>query len=166
MIHGNGRTSPEDLGDGLEVGKLDLPGTDEAVKALVENDKAGKFQNLDSLLLWKDGKLIFEIYSRRGRVDAPHYAMSITKTLTSVTLARAIQLGHLSIDDLDKPVIDFISGIGAGGQYMSTFPDLDIVLVATSHNKGNINAPLQAALDHLIPLFTDKPVKRRRRAGP
>jgi len=328
-------TSPEDLGDGLQVGKLDLPGTDEAVKALVENDKAGKFSNLDSLLLWKDGKLLFEMYSRRGRVDGPHYAMSITKTLTSVTLARAIQLGLLSIDDLDKPVIDFmpeidrskikpgvetitlrdalfmksglrfkdknfarsigpefkrqayfqklfentepvtpeskqflyigtdpsmimmiidikapgtaqefiakeltgklgltycweeqacglpkcgagsnftsrglikvattviqggkykgeqllspdylklimdtgkgdgyfyffhnrsklsggdkidfISGVGAGGQYMSTFPDHNIVLIATSHNKGNINAPLQAAIDHLIPLFT------------
>jgi CubicO group peptidase (beta-lactamase class C family) len=104
-------TSPQDLGDGLKVGKLDLPGTKKAVKALISEDRAGKYSNLDSILLWKDGKLLFEMYSRRGRVDAPHYAMSITKTLTSVTLARAIQVGLLEMEDLDKPVISFIPEI-------------------------------------------------------
>jgi len=50
--------------------------------------------------------------------------------------------------------IDFISGIGAGGQYMATFPDLNVVVVATANNKGKgISLPLQAVLDHLIPLF-------------
>jgi CubicO group peptidase (beta-lactamase class C family) len=104
-------TSPQDLGDGLKVGKLDLPGTKKAVMALISEDRAGKYSNLDSILLWKDGKLLFEMYSRRGRVDAPHYAMSITKTLTSVTLARAIQVGLLKMEDLDKPVISFIPEI-------------------------------------------------------
>ena len=104
-------TSPQDLGDGLKVGKLDLPGTKKAVMALISEDRAGKYSNLDSILLWKDGKLLFEMYSRRGRVDAPHYAMSITKTLTSVTLARAIQVGLLEMEDLDKPVISFIPEI-------------------------------------------------------
>jgi len=56
----------------------------------------------------------------------------------------------------DKTKIDFISGIGAGGQYMATFPDLNIVLVATAHNTKKINLPLQAALDHLLPLFDGK----------
>jgi CubicO group peptidase (beta-lactamase class C family) len=104
-------TSPEDLGDGLQVGTLDLPGTREAVAALVADDEAGKYQNLDSLLLWKDGQLIFEMYNRGGRVDGPHYAMSITKTLTSVTLARAIQVGLLSMEDLDKPVVSLMPEI-------------------------------------------------------
>ena len=103
--------SPEDMGDGLQVGTLDAPGAKEAIQALVKKDQAGKFANLDSLLLWKDGKLIFEMYNRRGRVDGPHYAMSVTKTMTSVTLARAIQLGLLSMKDLDKPVVDFLPGI-------------------------------------------------------
>lgn len=104
-------TSPEDLGDGLQVGTLDLPGTEEAVKALLADDKAGKYSNLDSILIWKDGKLLFEMYNRRGRVDAPHYTMSITKTLNSLVLARAIQLGLLDIEDLDKPIIDFMPEI-------------------------------------------------------
>jgi CubicO group peptidase (beta-lactamase class C family) len=47
----------------------------------------------------------------------------------------------------------FISGIGAGGQYMATFPELNIVAVATAHNQKQINLPMQAVLDHLIPLF-------------
>jgi CubicO group peptidase (beta-lactamase class C family) len=104
-------TAPKDLDDGLQVGKLDLPGTDRAVQALLADDKAGKYEKLDSLLIWKDGKLIFEMYNRRGRVDGPHYAMSITKTLTSVTLARAIQKGLLTIEDLDKPVVSFMPEI-------------------------------------------------------
>ena len=104
-------TSPEDLADGLQAGKLELPGTQEAVSALMEDDKAGKYNNLESILLWKDGKLIFEYYNRHGRVDGPHYLMSITKTMTSVTLARAMQLGLMSMDDLDKPVISFMPEI-------------------------------------------------------
>ena len=104
-------TSPQDLGDGLSVGKLDRPGTQQAVAALVTDDKAGKYSELDSILLWKDGKLIFEYYNRHGRVDAPHYLMSITKTMTSVALARAMQLGLLTMTDLDKPVVSFMPEI-------------------------------------------------------
>ena len=101
-------TSPKDLGDGLKVGTLDQPGTEAAIKALVADDKAGKYLNLDSILIWKDGALLFEMYNRKGRVDAPHYMMSVTKTLTSVTLGRAIQLGLLEMDAIDKPVISFM----------------------------------------------------------
>ena len=103
--------SPVDLGDGLSVGKLDQPGTQKAVAALVADDKAGKYAELHSILLWKDGKLIFEYYNRKGRVDAPHYLMSITKTMTSVVLGRAIQLGLLTMADLDKPVVSFLPEI-------------------------------------------------------
>ena len=104
-------TAPKDLEDGLKVGVLDLPGTQAAVEALRDADERGRFSNLDSILLWKDVKLIFEMYNRRGRVDAPHYTMSITKTLTSLTLARAMQLGFLGMKDLDKLVIDFMPAI-------------------------------------------------------
>ena len=104
-------SSPKDLNDGLKVGRLDAPGTVKAIEALRKADAKGQFANLDSILLWKDGELIFEMYARRGRVDAPHYAMSITKTLTSMALARAIQLGHLRLDDLDRPMLDFMPNI-------------------------------------------------------
>ncbi|MDD7983576.1 serine hydrolase [Lentisphaera marina] len=104
-------TRPADLKDGIKVGSWDKTGVDEAVQSFLADDKKGKYQNLDSLLIHKDGKLIFEMYNRRGRVDGPHYTMSITKTMTSVCLARAIQLDLLSINDLDHPIIDFMPGI-------------------------------------------------------
>jgi len=49
--------------------------------------------------------------------------------------------------------VDFISGVGAGGQYMSVFPSLNLVAVATADNKKEIKLPLNAILEHLIPLF-------------
>lgn len=74
-------------------------------------DREGNYQNLDSILIWKDGKLVFEMYNRHGRVDGPHYVMSVTKTLTSLTFARAIELGLFAMTDLDKPIIDFMPDI-------------------------------------------------------
>ena len=103
--------APLNLNDGLEVGKLNHPLTNSAVQSLINADQAGNYQALDSILIWKDGKLVFEMYNRHGRVDAPHYAMSVTKTLTSLTLARAIQLGLFQMTDLDKPIIDFMPEI-------------------------------------------------------
>ena len=44
-------------------------------------------------------------------------------------------------------------GLCASGQYMATFPELNIVAIATSHNQGNIGAPLDAMQTHLLPLF-------------
>ena len=104
-------SSPQDLNDGLKVGQLDVPEAVKAIEALRMADSKGEFANLDSILIWNNGKLVFEMYARRGRVDAPHYAMSITKTLTSMALARAIQLGHLKLSDLNRPVLDFIPNI-------------------------------------------------------
>ena len=104
-------TAPEDLGDGISVGELRLPGTEKAVARLVAADEEGAFSSLDSILLWHDGKLLFEFYNRRGRVDGPHYTMSVTKTMTSIVLARAIELGLLKMDDLDKPIVDFMPEI-------------------------------------------------------
>ena len=103
--------APQNLNDGLEVGKLNYPLTNSAIQSLLMADREGNYQNLDSILIWKDGKLVFEMYNRHGRVDGPHYVMSVTKTLTSLTLARAIELGLFAMTDLDKPIIDFMPDI-------------------------------------------------------
>ena len=50
-------SSPVDLKDGLPVGRLEVPGSDQAIEALRQADAKGQFANLDSLLTWKDGKL-------------------------------------------------------------------------------------------------------------
>jgi len=64
--------------------------------------------NVDSMLIAFRGKLIFESYYRRGRANVPHYQMSITKSYTALAIGRAIQLGLLKMEDLDKPVIGFL----------------------------------------------------------
>ena len=104
---------PEDRNDGIPVGEL---GTDGGDRDLVlkfagelanasDDPKTGK---TDSLLISYKGKLVLESYFRRGRINYPHYQMSITKSYTAMALGRAIQLGHLTMDDLDKPVVTFL----------------------------------------------------------
>jgi len=107
---------PEDMGDGIPVGQL---GRDAGDKRLIlryarelakpsDNPRAGK---TDSLLISHKGKLLFESYYRRGRANYPHYQMSITKSYTAMAIGRAIQLGHLTMDDLNKPAISFLEDL-------------------------------------------------------
>lgn len=72
------------------------------------NEKSGR---TDSFLVSKSGELLLECYYRRGRLNYPHYQMSITKSHTSLALGRAIQLGYLKMEDLDKPVHQLIDGL-------------------------------------------------------
>ena len=105
-------TTPSDMQDGIPVGKLDSPNIDkEAILTYANYITAGKFDITDSLLIMHKGHLVFESYYRRGRENYPHYQMSITKSYTAMAIGRAIQLGHLSIDDLNKPVVSFLNEI-------------------------------------------------------
>jgi CubicO group peptidase (beta-lactamase class C family) len=101
-------TEPNDRNDGIPVGKLEKK---DAVLAFTKEIAEGKHGDIDSLLLSLDGELIFESYYRRGRANYPHYQMSITKSYTAMAIGRAIQLGHLTMEDLDKPVVSFLKEI-------------------------------------------------------
>lgn len=105
--------TPEDKGDGLAVGKLGADGGNRELIETYANDlaqapKDTKVGNTDSLLISYKGKLIFESYYRRGRANFPHYQMSITKSYTALALGRAIQLGYLKLEDIEKPAIGFL----------------------------------------------------------
>ena len=105
-------TAPEDMADGIEVGELDIDsGNRKMILALAREIAAGQHGDVDSLLIHHDGRLVFESYYRRGRANYPHYQMSITKSYTALALGRAIQLDHLKISDLDRPVLDFLKDI-------------------------------------------------------
>ena len=101
-------TAPTDLKDGIPVGTLERT---EAILAFAAEIEAGKHGEIDSLLIAQKGKLLFESYYRRGRINYPHYQMSITKSYTAMAVGRAIQLGHLTMADLDKPVVSFLKEI-------------------------------------------------------
>lgn len=105
-------TAPEDLADGIEVGELGSDsGNKTSILAFAREVAAGQHGEVDSLLIHHDGRLVFESYYRRGRANYPHYQMSITKSYTALVLGRAIQLGHLKMSDLDRPVLDFLTDI-------------------------------------------------------
>ena len=109
-------TSPKAMNDQLKVGKLGIDGGKEElvlkyVRELAKKSEDPKSGKTDSLLIAYKNKLLFESYFRRGRRNYPHYQMSITKSYTAYAIGRAIQLGHLSMDDLHKPVVWFLKEI-------------------------------------------------------
>jgi len=119
--------SPEDKKDGIPVGKLGTDGGDTnavlqyaeelGAPAKVENEGDPKGEKttgtVDSMLIYFRGKLLLESYYRRGRANFPHYQMSITKSYTALALGRAIELGFLKMEDLDKPAIGFLKELDA-----------------------------------------------------
>ncbi|AZZ98127.1 serine hydrolase [Pseudoalteromonas sp. R3] len=105
-------TAPKRRNDGLAVGAVGIDGGNKALLIKlaqeIENNMHGQF---DSLLIAHKGKLVFESYYSRGRINLPHYQASATKVYTSLALGRAIQLGYLTMADLDKPLISFLQGL-------------------------------------------------------
>lgn len=101
--------SVEGREDGLLVGELDKHGADKnALLAFAKELSKGKHGNFDSVLIAKNNTLLFESYYLRGRVNLPHPQSSATKSYTSLALGRAIQMGYLSVDDLNRPLTYFL----------------------------------------------------------
>lgn len=127
-------TAPSDMQDGIPVGKLNSMGVNQdPIVAYAKEIAAGTFDVTDSLLIMHKGKLIFESYYRRGRVNYPHYQMSITKSYTALALGRAVQLGYLSMDDLNKPVLSFLKDIDQS----KLVAGADQITVAQAMNMGS-----------------------------
>ena len=120
-------TAPTDLKDGILVGKLENKAT---ILAFANEIAEGKHGEIDSLLLVHKGKLLFESYYRRGRINYPHYQMSITKSYTAMAIGRAIQLGYLTMADLDKPVVSFLKEIDRS----KLVPGADAIALAEAMN--------------------------------
>jgi CubicO group peptidase (beta-lactamase class C family) len=126
--------APSDMQDGIPVGQLGTDGVDkDRILTYANGIAAGLFGNTDSLLVMHKGKLVFESYYRRGRENYPHYQMSITKSYTAMALGRAIQLGYLSMDDLDKPVVSFLKDIDQS----KIVAGADQITVAQAMNMGS-----------------------------
>ena len=101
--------TPEDRKDGLVVGKLGVDGGNkEMILKLAQEIADHKHGRFDSFLIAHKDKLIFESYYARGRINLDHDQASATKAYTCLLLGRAIQLGYLTMDDLDKPLTSFL----------------------------------------------------------
>jgi len=105
-------TAPADRKDGIPIGELGVDGGNKAmIVKLAQEIADSKHGNFDSLLIAQGGKLIFESYYKRGRINLPHLQASATKTYTGLALGRAIQMGYLTMADLDKPLVNFLQDL-------------------------------------------------------
>ncbi len=105
-------SSPTDIKDGIAVGELGAhSGNKDMIVKLAQEFADGKHGDYDSLLIAHRGKLLFESYYKRGRINMPHPQASATKSYTSLALGRAIQLGYLTMADLDKPLVSFLGDL-------------------------------------------------------
>lgn len=101
--------APEQREDGIPIGELGIDAGDkERILTFAEEIADHQHGRFDSFLIAHEGKLIFESYYARGRINSPHWQASATKAYTGLLLGRAIQLGYLSMDDLDKPLVSFL----------------------------------------------------------
>ncbi len=104
--------TPEDKKDNIAVGELGIDGGDKAmIIKLAQEIAENKLDPNDSFLIAYKGKLLFESYYRKGRINLPHFQASATKAYTCLVLGRAIQLGYLTMSDLDKPLISFLKDL-------------------------------------------------------
>jgi CubicO group peptidase (beta-lactamase class C family) len=114
---------PQQIDDGLEVGSLDDVGMDAtSLEQAVDDIKEGKFGEIHSLLVFKDGMLVFEEYfgghdykwdgpSFHGNwvnwdIDRRHNIHSAGKSITSACVGIAIEEGF--IDRVDQSIFDYL----------------------------------------------------------
>lgn len=103
---------PADRKDGLAVGDLAANGGNKTMILQLAQEIADKKHGVyDSLLISRQGKLIFESYYNRGRVNLPHFQASATKAYTSLVVGLAMQQGYLTMADLDKPLVNFLKDL-------------------------------------------------------
>nr|WP_321234978.1 serine hydrolase [uncultured Psychroserpens sp.] len=105
-------TTPEDRNDGISVDTLAINSNDQkAILKLSQEIFEGKHGNYDAVLISHKNKLVFESYYKKGRINLPHGQASAVKGYTSLVLGRAIQMGYLTMDDLNKPLISFLKDV-------------------------------------------------------
>lgn len=114
---------PEQLEDGFEVGSLDEVGIDVALLAeAVDGIENGRFGEIHSLLIFKDGQLVFEEYfpGHDYQWDGPnfhgdwvkwgpdrrHNIHSVGKSITSACIGIAIDQGF--IESVDQSIFDYL----------------------------------------------------------
>ncbi|MEX0314935.1 MAG: serine hydrolase, partial [Allomuricauda sp.] len=105
-------TAPEDREDGISIGELSLDSNKKkALLKVTQEIFDGKYGNYDALLISHKNKLVFESYYKKGRINLPHGQASAVKGYTSLILGRAMQLGYLTMEDLDRPLTDFLKDL-------------------------------------------------------
>lgn len=78
-----------------------------ALDALFNQISSNGFRKIDSLLLLRDGELIFETYQNQYGPEKAHGIASITKSVTSLLIGIAIDRGHIS--SVEDKVVNYFA---------------------------------------------------------
>lgn len=97
---------PDMTGDGIPVRSLSVDDPLLAqLSAMTTEIYADAFPGLQSVLLYKDGALVFEEYFYEFKRDTPHQLRSATKTLIALLAGAAIDSGQIS--SIDEKVLPY-----------------------------------------------------------
>jgi CubicO group peptidase (beta-lactamase class C family) len=114
---------PDNISDGLDTGPLDEVNIDpELIEEAVKSIQQGKYQEVHSMLIFKDDRLVLETYFQGYRFsyeaekhhgelmtwerDSLHRIMSVTKSITSICVGIAIDKGF--IESAQQSVFDYL----------------------------------------------------------
>ena len=160
---------PEYINDGFEVGSLEEVNIDSSllIKA-VDKINCGKYDEVHSMIIFKDNKLVFEEYfpGHKYKWDGPNHhgewvnwdrsvpqnTMSATKSITSACIGIAIEKGF--IESVHQPMFDFLPEY----QHLNTDGkdkiSIEHLLTMTSGLKWDEwGAPLSSSRNDLISLW-------------
>jgi len=114
---------PANIDDGIEVGSIDEVNIDqELIEQAINDIEQGKFKEVHSLLIYKDGRLVVEEYftghhysyyepRHHGELvtfksSTVHAFHSVTKSITSACIGIAIDKGF--IKSIDQSIFDYL----------------------------------------------------------
>jgi len=160
---------PEQTNDGWQTASLNEVGIDEnALRSLIDGIDRGKYENIHSILIVKDGKLVFEEYfsgytwsyehpEHKGAltdfgIDTTHNLASVTKSVTSALVG--IAMDHGFIQGVDEKVFDFFPEYADLSDERKDRITLEHLLTMTSGLEWNEMAiPYSNRNNDLIQLF-------------
>ncbi len=91
---------PEKMNDGLDVGNLnDVFVDSEPLVEMVRKTIDGKYQNIHSILIYKNNKLVLEEYFYDHSKDVPHQLRSATKSIIGGILGIAKDRGFIESEN-------------------------------------------------------------------
>jgi CubicO group peptidase (beta-lactamase class C family) len=98
---------PEDLRDGIAVGAVQGEILIDGLTALTQALYDEELENIDSVLVYRDGALLFEEYFYEYDAATLHQQRSATKTLVALLVGVALERGF--IPSLDTPILPYFA---------------------------------------------------------
>lgn len=162
---------PEQTNDGWQVASLDDVGiTEKTLGKLMNRIRDNTYQNVDSILIVKDGKLVFEEYfggyefDYQGDqflgefieydIDTMHNLASVTKAITSLLIGIAIDKGF--IESESEKVFNFFpeySHLNDDGKDRITLVHLLTMTSGLEWNEMDVSVTTRNTTNDLIQLF-------------